>query len=215
LNSGGDLASFDGTTWHSFGVLALAGGGAENFVRAAAVDPNHPEIIYAATFAAGLPCVFRSIDSGAHWQDITYNLPRTGRFTIAVNPHTGEVLTGSAAGTWIFPAPYTSSNTLYNKSVSMPSCSDGLKNGDETGIDCGGSCPNNCVGLLYGDVSGDSEITAYDAALTAQASVGIITLTPGQITKADVSGDGEVSAYDAALIAQYSVGIIDHFPVEE
>jgi len=27
-----------------------------------------------------------------------------------------------------------------------PTCSDGIQNGDETGIDCGGSCPNSCGG---------------------------------------------------------------------
>jgi len=68
--------------------------------------------------------------------------------------------------------------------------------------------------ILYGDVNGDGEISAYDAALTAQYSVGLITLTPDQIRAADVSGNGEVSAYDAALIAQYSVGLISKFPVE-
>jgi hypothetical protein len=68
--------------------------------------------------------------------------------------------------------------------------------------------------ILYGDVSGDSEITAYDAALTAQASVGIITLSLDQTQKADVNGDAEISAYDAALIAQYAVGLIEKFPVE-
>jgi len=70
------------------------------------------------------------------------------------------------------------------------------------------------VNVRYGDVDGNGEVAAYDAALTAQASVEIITLTPEQIIKADVDGNGEVAAYDAALIAQYSVGIIDHFPVE-
>ena len=68
--------------------------------------------------------------------------------------------------------------------------------------------------FLYGDVSGNKEISAYDAALTAQYSVGLISLTPEQIKAADVSGNGEVSAYDAALIAQYSVGLISKFPVE-
>jgi len=68
--------------------------------------------------------------------------------------------------------------------------------------------------VLYGDVSGDGEVTAYDAALAAQASVSIITLTAEQTVKADVDGNGEVAAYDAALIAQYSVGIINKFPVE-
>jgi parallel beta-helix repeat protein len=69
--------------------------------------------------------------------------------------------------------------------------------------------------ILYGDVSGEGEVSAYDAALTAQAAVGLITLTADQTKAADVSGEGEVSAYDAALIAQYAVGLIDKFPVEE
>ncbi len=30
--------------------------------------------------------------------------------------------------------------------VDGPSCSDGIENGNEEGIDCGGSCPNQCVG---------------------------------------------------------------------
>jgi hypothetical protein len=65
----------------------------------------------------------------------------------------------------------------------------------------------------YGDVSGDGEISAYDAALTAQAAVGLINLTANQAKAADVSGDSKVTAYDAALIAQKAVGLIDKFPV--
>ena len=69
-------------------------------------------------------------------------------------------------------------------------------------------------GFLYGDVSGEGEISAYDAALTAQAAVALITLTSDQAKAADVDGNGEVTAYDAALIAQRAVGLIDKFPVE-
>jgi len=29
-----------------------------------------------------------------------------------------------------------------------PSCTDGIKNGDETGVDCGGSCPNACLAQI-------------------------------------------------------------------
>jgi len=68
--------------------------------------------------------------------------------------------------------------------------------------------------VMYGDVDGNGEVSAYDAALTAQAAVGLITLTAEQIQAADVSGEGEVSAYDAALIAQKAVGLINRFPVE-
>jgi len=68
--------------------------------------------------------------------------------------------------------------------------------------------------ILYGDVDGNGEISAYDAALVAQAAVGLITLTAEQTQAAEVSGEGEVSAYDAALIAQRAVGLINKFPVE-
>jgi hypothetical protein len=62
-----------------------------------------------------------------------------------------------------------------------------------------------------GDVSGDGEISAYDAALTAQKVVGLIVLTEEQAAAADVNYDGGISAYDAALIAQYSVGLDSEF----
>ncbi len=32
-----------------------------------------------------------------------------------------------------------------------PTCSDGIQNGDETGIDCGGSCPNSCAAVGEGN----------------------------------------------------------------
>ncbi|MCX7001587.1 MAG: dockerin type I repeat-containing protein [Candidatus Sumerlaeota bacterium] len=69
--------------------------------------------------------------------------------------------------------------------------------------------------IIYGDVSGDGVVTAYDAALIAQGAVGLISLTPAQIQAADVSGEGQITAYDAALIAQYAVGLITRFPVQE
>jgi hypothetical protein len=67
----------------------------------------------------------------------------------------------------------------------------------------------------YGDVSGDSALSAYDAALCARIAVGLDAYPTGDnLTKADVSGGGGVTAYDAALIAQRAVGLISKFPVE-
>ncbi|MBC8312902.1 MAG: hypothetical protein H8E33_01465, partial [Candidatus Cloacimonetes bacterium] len=67
----------------------------------------------------------------------------------------------------------------------------------------------------YGDVNGDDNVSAYDAALVLQYSAGIISdWTDDQLTAGDVNGDDNVSAYDAALILQYSAGIITEFPVE-
>ena len=38
-----------------------------------------------------------------------------------------------------------------------PSCDDGFQNGDETGIDCGGSCPNECPTCNDGIQNGDED----------------------------------------------------------
>jgi len=73
----------------------------------------------------------------------------------------------------------------------------------------------NPFAILYGDVSGDGKISAYDAGLTARLAVGLDELTVEKLAIADVSGDGEVTAYDAALIARRAVGLIEKFPVEE
>ena len=106
ISSESDLAVFDGKSWKSFNILGLAGGhGGVNFVSTIAIDPNFPDIIYAGTFEKGLPCIFRTIDGGDTWEDITTNLPRGGASSIAVNPHTGELFRGSGNGTWIFPGP--------------------------------------------------------------------------------------------------------------
>jgi photosystem II stability/assembly factor-like uncharacterized protein len=106
IDSQGDLAFYDGQSWTSTGVLALAGGTHYgNFVRTVAVDPNDNQVVYAGMFANGLSCIWRSLDRGETWQDITENLPRAGMSAMAVNPHTSELYKGSAIGTWIHPAP--------------------------------------------------------------------------------------------------------------
>ena len=72
----------------------------------------------------------------------------------------------------------------------------------------------------YGDVSGNGEVTAYDAALVLQRVVGLIAPDDENfpyltLATADVTGDGTISALDAAFILKYSVNLIDRFPVQE
>lgn len=71
------------------------------------------------------------------------------------------------------------------------------------------------LGFIYGDVNGTGEVTATDAAMAARYAIGLISLTPTQITAADVTGTYGVTATDAAWIARKAVGLIDTFPVEE
>ena len=67
---------------------------------------------------------------------------------------------------------------------------------------------NNQTRPDYGDVSGNGQITAYDAQLVLQFVVGLIELSLEQQRAADVSGNGIVTAYDADLILLHIVGLI-------
>jgi len=78
-----------------------------------------------------------------------------------------------------------------------------------------GAYENNRLTLLpRGDVSGDENVTAFDASLVLRHVVGMINLSENQQKAADVTDDGNVTALDAALILQYTVGLIMQFPAE-
>lgn len=80
-------------------------------------------------------------------------------------------------------------------------------------IDINGDGVSDC-GFWYGDISGDGQVTAYDAALTAQCVQGLAVVSELQRYTADVNGDGCVSRADVDLIAQYAVGLITSFPID-
>ena len=63
-----------------------------------------------------------------------------------------------------------------------------------------------------GDVNGDTQITARDAAMVSQYVAKLSTEINEGI--ADVNGDGKVTIWDAALINQYVAKLIDSFPAE-
>ncbi|HBL77173.1 MAG TPA: hypothetical protein DD458_18245 [Prolixibacteraceae bacterium] len=117
----GDMAVFDGNSWKGLGIINLAGGAEYgNFVNKITFDPKFPNIMYACMFSHGIDNIWRSIDDGKTWMNISCNLPRIGNVGLQVNPHTGELFTGTAAGTWILPPPYKSANTIYNKNYKRP-----------------------------------------------------------------------------------------------
>ena len=67
-------------------------------------------------------------------------------------------------------------------------------------------------GVELGDVTNDGSISALDASLALQHTVGTQTLTGDELIAADVSGNGDVSALDASLILQYVADLISCFP---
>ncbi len=69
--------------------------------------------------------------------------------------------------------------------------------------------------FVFGDPTGNEEVSALDAALVLQHAVGLIVLEGEAARSADVSGKAGVSALDAALILEFATGLIDCFPAEE
>ncbi len=187
LDADGDVTRFDGTGWESLGVLARATPppGYDTYVRAVMVDPRHPEVLYASMFGSGFQAVFRSVDDGATWQDVSYNLFRNGISGINISPLTGEVMVGGCSGTWVLPPPYETTGGIYDGLVSRPSCYDGLQNGDETGVDTGGRCsgdtPTSDGGVPpAGDAGGgDAAVDAGSGDPDGSSGCGCRTTHPG------------------------------------
>ena len=60
-----------------------------------------------------------------------------------------------------------------------------------------------------GDVSGDGQITAWDARLALRAAVGYIHYTGRLLNAADATRDGSVTAADARRILRAAVSLED------
>ena len=71
------------------------------------------------------------------------------------------------------------------------------------------------VEIVYGDLNGDGEVTAVDAAMAYSIVNSNMEPTEEQFAAADVNGDGEVTAVDAAMIYSYVNSNLAKFPVEE
>ncbi|MCC6221809.1 MAG: hypothetical protein IT291_11270 [Deltaproteobacteria bacterium] len=79
--------------------------------RAVAVDPKNPDVVYVSINRASINApqsVFRSIDGGNTFADVSGNLSPLNVDTISVDPHTRYVYAASSAGTWKLPPPGTS-----------------------------------------------------------------------------------------------------------
>ncbi len=68
-------------------------------------------------------------------------------------------------------------------------------------------------GFMYGDISGDYNITSYDASLILQYNVDLITFAGDTLLRADVSGNSEIGAFDASYVLRYAAGLLNVFPV--
>jgi photosystem II stability/assembly factor-like uncharacterized protein len=97
---GGAFRSLDGgRTWSATSL-------APYFVTSLAIDPAHPETIYAATARLGFFSpdggVFRSLDGGQTWEPFGSGLPAGGVSQIVIDPNGRTVHAATSAGVYDF-----------------------------------------------------------------------------------------------------------------
>jgi len=66
----------------------------------------------------------------------------------------------------------------------------------------------------YGDVSGNGDVSSYDARLIQQIAVGDKEASGKTLVQADVDGDGVVTKGDAEMVLEYAVGNRSSFPAQ-
>lgn len=93
-----DLVKFTSGVATNYDILTLTqvtGSPASNSISKIAIDPHNAQIIYVATRGVGQPNLFRTINGGNDWTDVTGNLPRSGVKSIGISPVTSEVYVGT------------------------------------------------------------------------------------------------------------------------
>jgi hypothetical protein len=194
--------------------------------------PNIGNTFYSGTVAAAVPIDYSSVTGTlvSTTQQLDLNVPstllRTGNYdyfnrsiiwdpnitdhTIPVSyVHSSKPAFMGSLG-WPTIDPNSPPGTFNSTTASiLPAAYRYFNPGQDTpGV---GSSSDN---ITYGDINGDSHVTIADAEMTAQAAIGLITLTSTQQQAAEVDGTGRLNIYDAFLIAEYAVGVINTFPVQ-
>ena len=93
-----DLAR--GNIWHSIGPY----GGS---IRAIAINPENPNIVYIGTYGAG---IYRSSDGGNSWHTASAGVDNTNVTALIVDPTRPEILYAGTAGPTVDPHVYRSEN---------------------------------------------------------------------------------------------------------
>ncbi len=134
----------------------------------------------------------------------------TAAFTISSNPTTGRVRIAMASSS---AAPGISGEVAritFQAGAGMASgstASIGIENvllNDATGSGAAGTA--SCSTCRRGDVNSNGQITAFDASLILQITVGSLVPDATQTCAADFNQNGSTTAFDAALVLQCVVG---------
>ena len=95
-----------------------------------------------------------TLEDGYYKRTVTVSLNQTYNVEFKVDDASGQVIVNDQF-------TFTTATCSFTGGGTTPTCTDGIQNGDETGVDCGGSCPNSCPtvptctdGIQNGDETG-------------------------------------------------------------
>lgn len=75
-----------------------------NRVDSVKIDPRNSSVVYVMLGTVGLNRIWRSVNAGVDWTNISGNLPMTARNGLQIKPDTGELIVGGQGGTWVYPS---------------------------------------------------------------------------------------------------------------
>ncbi|MFN2544899.1 MAG: WD40/YVTN/BNR-like repeat-containing protein [Actinomycetota bacterium] len=113
MAAGGGLeVSVDGgTTWRDTGPNGLP----DRFVTDMAVDPARPEHAVASVSGFGTGHLFETIDGGAHWLDVSGDLPDVPVNTVAFDPRPSPPTLFAGTDVGVFTAPDSGPGTGWSR----------------------------------------------------------------------------------------------------
>ena len=176
-------------------------GGLRDTVRVRVTDADENQSMFFVDTVAV------KMENGSVVESETVDLPETGAGTGVFRDRLPTVSGGAGTnddGVLVLSTQGTDLDTLLTTYV-------------DTTMALGGS--DTLVGItyvvnLFGDVSGNDIVEAFDGHKVLGISVGSDVASFRDSLVADVSGENEILAIDASLILQYRVHIVDAFPVQ-
>lgn len=115
---GGVLKTVDaGTSWHFFSE-GMSSDFSVNFVKALAVDPSNPNVLYAGTSGAG---IFKSLDGGLHWTSFNEDLTNLFINSLAIDSSGRNLHAGTRSGVFDYRITTNCVYSISPVSQSFPS----------------------------------------------------------------------------------------------
>jgi hypothetical protein len=207
MNDGNVSVTRDsGATWN-----VIVAGLPQRAVTEIIVDEADPSIAYLTMSGFGTPHVWRTVNGGAAWTNISGDLPNIPVNALALIPRSKDLFIGTDLGmfrsvnggqNWLpfqagFPNVAVFGLTFTDRTRQLVAATHGR-----------GMFAYSLPALvLRGDVDNDGKVTAADAQLVLMAAVGL-PLPAGQFAfpNGDANCDGVTTALDAQIILSFVVG---------